>query len=127
MKESGYYPMGAEHDPDAPYNEIEPETIYRRCRVEETMVRYVDVGTQAYEVEAGDYGNIEDINTICVDWREEYADAHMSLEEVIEKMAGLLKEWKPKDMTEAEEKDFASLLDEADGWKSSELWVEEDW
>ena len=27
MFESGYYPLGAEHDPRAPYNEVEPRMV----------------------------------------------------------------------------------------------------
>lgn len=28
MRESGYYPAGAEHDPNAPYNQSEPEKMF---------------------------------------------------------------------------------------------------
>lgn len=53
MTESGYYPSGAEHDANAPYNEIEiPEKEIEVC-VSVTLSKIVKVKVTDYAIESG--------------------------------------------------------------------------
>ncbi len=53
MIESGYYPPGAEHDPRAPYNEVEtPEKEIEVC-VSITLSKTVKVRVSDYIIESG--------------------------------------------------------------------------
>ena len=50
MIESGYYPPGAEHDPDAPYNQSEPEEIEVEVVISQTLSRSTKILTTDYIV-----------------------------------------------------------------------------
>lgn len=57
--ESGYYPPGAEHDPNAPYNQPsdqEPKEI--EVTISVTLSKVVTVMVDDYEVETDDYGRV---------------------------------------------------------------------
>ena len=66
MKESGYYPMGAEHDPRAPYNEVEPSEKEVEVTISITLSKTVKIKVSDYEIidsgkdEDGEY--FEDVN-----------------------------------------------------------------
>ena len=60
MAQSNYYPMGAEHDPNAPYNEREPEKKKVKLDVYVTIHKVVEVETDKYykfngEINDGEY------------------------------------------------------------------------
>ena len=60
MAQSDYYPMGAEHDPNAPYNEREPELKKVKLDVCLTIHKVVEVETDKYykfpgEINDGEY------------------------------------------------------------------------
>ena len=60
MAQSDYYPMGAEHDPNAPYNEREPELKKVKLDVYLTIHKVVEVETDKYyafegEINDGEY------------------------------------------------------------------------
>ena len=50
MIESGYFPPGAEHDPDAPYNQPEPEEIEVEVVISQTLSRSTKIITTDYIV-----------------------------------------------------------------------------
>ena len=50
MKESGYYPMGAEHDPRAPYNEVEPSEKEVEVTISVTLSKTVKIKVSDYEI-----------------------------------------------------------------------------
>ena len=60
MAQSDYYPAGAEHDPNAPYNEREPEKKKVKLDVYLTIHKVVEVETDKYykfegEINDGEY------------------------------------------------------------------------
>ena len=64
MTESGYYPMGAEFDKNAPYNQVDAEPIEIEVTVSVTMSKTVKVKVNDYideieEDETGKYRNID--------------------------------------------------------------------
>ena len=64
MKESGYYPPGAEFDPKAPYNQSEPDPVEVNVIATYTISKSATVETSDYtadeweECETDDEGNI---------------------------------------------------------------------
>lgn len=59
MAQSDYYPMGAEHDPNAPYNEREPEKKKVKLDVYLTIHKVVEVETDKYYAFAGEINDGE--------------------------------------------------------------------
>ena len=59
MAQSNYYPMGAEHDPNAPYNEREPELKKVKLDVYLTIHKVVEVETDKYYAFAGEINDGE--------------------------------------------------------------------
>lgn len=53
MTESGYYPPGAEHDPRAPYNEVDPPEKEIEVCVSITLSKTVKVKVSDYTIESG--------------------------------------------------------------------------
>lgn len=50
MTESGYYPPGAEHDPRAPYNEVETPEREIEVTVSVTLSKTVKIKVSDYEI-----------------------------------------------------------------------------
>ena len=59
MAQSDYYPAGAEHDPNAPYNEKEPKPIKVKLDVYATIHKVVEVETDKYYAFAGEINDGE--------------------------------------------------------------------
>jgi len=86
MTESGYYPAGAEHDPNAPYNQIElPErefTVTVTCSVD----KEVTVHTSDYYKDEDwdeDDGKITSIDTSDTNWIKAYQEEHETIEDLL--------------------------------------------
>lgn len=50
MTESGYYPPGAEHDPNAPYNQVEPEEVEVEVAISQTLSKSTKILITDYTV-----------------------------------------------------------------------------
>lgn len=57
MAESGYYPQGAEHNPNAPYNQVEHEKVEVEVVISQTLSRSTKILITDYI--AREYENIE--------------------------------------------------------------------
>lgn len=57
MTESGYYPQGAEHNPNAPYNQVEHEKVEVEVVISQTLSRSTKILITDYI--AREYENIE--------------------------------------------------------------------
>ena len=57
MTENGSYPIGAEHDPNAPYNQVEPEKVKVEVVISQTLSRSTKILITDYI--AREYENIE--------------------------------------------------------------------
>ena len=68
MIESGYYPAGAEHDPNAPWNQIDPEPRKIEVTVSITLSKTVEVEVTDYTAEE-DYDE-DGYNGINYDYSE---------------------------------------------------------
>ena len=56
MIESGYYPAGAEFDPNAPYNQSDPEPMEFEKEIQIVVTCLADVESEDYEVYNDDEG-----------------------------------------------------------------------
>lgn len=92
MRESGYYPPGAEFDASAPYNEVDPPKMELDCEVILSVSRVATVTTQdtyyddedggiCYDKENGDlhadYNNCYATITECMDELVKYIDKEL--------------------------------------------------
>ncbi len=84
MIESGYYPPGAEFDPSAPYNQVDPPEIDIDVTVRETLVKDTSVVTNNawYVTDEEGYTSLEDSNFYPTD---EYKKQNELLSVVISK------------------------------------------
>ena len=57
MKESGYYPLGTEHNPNAPYNQVEPEEVEVNVAISQTLSRSAKILVTDYT--ANEWENVE--------------------------------------------------------------------
>lgn len=82
MRESGYYPPGAEFDPSAPWNQHEPDEKEFEVTCSQTLSKTVTVSTTNYEEGVDEEWDKEEggvyksywCDTSNIDWAEEYAE-----------------------------------------------------
>ena len=144
MWESGYYPPGAEHDPNAPWNEVEvPEQDFE-ITCSQSLSRTATVTTNNYIPGASgvDYepdgeggycaeGWHDDDDTSDTNWADEYKEnGYKTPLQLIQ----MLKEYLQKDLEKWEEEDkkdphkwaatqvrrFKGLIEECDCWTEDE-------
>ena len=92
MKESGYYPAGGEHDPNAPFNEpIVPDMDFN-VDVEFVMRKTVVVTTNDYTPEKEDDGHTY-ANTENTNW-EDIVDnsGHLTIMEMLQELESYVKD-----------------------------------
>lgn len=83
MRESGYYPPGAEFDPNAPYNQHENSEEEFEITVSQTLSKTVTVFTSNYnlEVDCDEEGCYRNCDTSDTPWKEVYEeDYHTPLQ-----------------------------------------------
>lgn len=132
MTESGYYPAGAEHDPNAPYNQVElPEKEFK-VTVTISVDKEVTVHTSDYCIDE-DYddgiGKCIFIDTSDTNWIEAYQEEHETIEGLLEEFKSLLEakieecENFPEDKHTLER--YKYLKSECEGWITHDLEVVE--
>lgn len=136
MIESGYYPPGAEFDPNAPWNQEElPEKTFDVC-VSQTLSKSTKVTTNDYIPEDNgldeDGMYYEDIDTSCTDWKEAYSGNQSSTPlELLEAFKTLLEEIVNGDNDSLQSltsrrSEFKHLIEECEGWVEDELEIIEE-
>jgi hypothetical protein len=84
--ESGYYPPGAEHDPNAPYNQVDPPEREFKVTATFSVDKEVTVRTSDYVAEEDwddDMGKCESIDTSDTNWIAAYQEQHESIEDLL--------------------------------------------
>ena len=135
MKESDYYPAGAYLDPDAPYNQHDPDPVEFDVTCVQTLSKTVPVETcnyteevdEEYDEEGQKYRSAS-YDTSDVDWGEEYTnnDYHTPLQ-----LINLFKRYL-EDMVNGTETCIKSpaflkaLINECEGWEDDETTFVED-
>ena len=88
MIESGYYPIGAQYDKDAPWNEKDPPIKNFEVCISQTLSKTVKVVTNKYRLE--NEGAELFIDTKDTDWKEIYNEEHYTPIELINKFKEFL-------------------------------------
>lgn len=127
MRESGYYPPGAEFDPSAPYNQEElPEKDFS-VTISQTLSKSVTVTTDDYWPEYDEEDGHTYINTSNTDWKKAYEDCDFKIQDLLEE----LKEYILKDISNYSSMSgkgvyLKRLLEACDGWVEDDYEVVED-
>ena len=131
MRDRDYYPAGAYNDPDAPYNEHEPEVKEWDCSVSVTLAQVLPIGTQNYteeppEMDEDGFFCSGSTDTSDVDWREEYEEQYMQLDALLEKMADCLERIaNGEQLGKREMRMIPELVRQARGWNVDDIDISE--
>ena len=135
--ESGYYPLGAEHDPNAPYNQVDPPEMEFTVTATFSVDKEVTVKTSDYVAEEDwddDMGKCESIDTSDTDWIAVYQEQHESIEDLLCAFKELLDEHITTmiddmqchiEIDKARLKRFQYLKSECEGWVTHDFEVVE--
>ena len=129
MIESGYYPLGAEFDPSAPWNEQEvPERQFDVC-ISQTLSKSTSVTTNDYvpEVDQDEDGYHDYSDTSDTDWKEAYKNEHFTPLQLIGEFKDFLTKHLPDPIVDVKEfRRFKYLIGECEGWIEDETEVIEE-
>ena len=135
MNESGYYPMGAENDPRAPWNETENTPREFGVEVECYLTKQSSIESSDYDeyAEKDEDGTwISEVTTDDIEWESEWAEQHHSVTDLLDMLAMRLQNEldeaeADKTLTSVERKRrvrrLRNLISECEGWEESELSV----
>lgn len=92
MFENGYYPPGAEHDPNAPYNQSDPNPVDVDCYVSCSLSKNVTLYTSDYLIveDSEDKRNFQYDYSNC-NFNYEYHRRHYDIIELLEQLEVFLK------------------------------------
>ena len=118
MKESGYYPPGAEFDSNAPWNEkVNPEREFKVC-ARQTMVKHSTVCTSDYYEEYCDEDGHTYVQTDDTDWEEAWASCNKGVGDLIAALKNIC-DTLIKDPNHKFRKGYLNELSkECDGWEA---------
>ena len=89
MYESGYYPPGAEHDPNAPWNQSDPDAVQMEVEYSCTMRRTADVETTDYvpgtwEKDEDGFGYRDGDDFSDTDWLSDFKQQYRTPSQLID-------------------------------------------
>lgn len=131
MRDRDYYPAGAYDDPDAPYNEHEPEMREWDCSVSVTLAQVLPIGTKDYteeppEMDEDGFFCSGSTDTSDVDWAHEYEEQYMPLDILLEKMADYLERVASgEQLGKREMRTIPELVRQARGWNVDDIDISE--
>ena len=122
MYESGYYPAGAEHDPNAPWNQSEPEPVSQDIEYSCTMRRTATVETTNYvpgtwEKDEDGFGYRDGDDFSDTDWLSEYKEQYRTPLQLIELLRETAKELAEGNIPEKRASFWRSVIEECEGWE----------
>lgn len=122
MIESGYYPPGAEFDPNAPYNQVEVPEKEFDIECEFVMRKYVTVTTNDYEPEYDDEDGRESADTKNTDWKQAFDDSgHFSIQDLINELRDyVIEDMKNCAPNTGKGAHLERLLEACNGWETVE-------
>ena len=128
MRESGYYPPGAEFDPRAPWNEQEvPEEQFDVC-ISQTLSKSTGVTTNDYVpiVDQDEDGYYDYNDTSDTDWKKAYKNEHLTPLQLIGEFKDFLTKHLPDPTDVKESQRFKYLISECEDWTEDETEICED-
>lgn len=129
MKESGYYPPGAD-TPDAPWNEKEkPLRAFDVCACQ-TLSKSTEVYADDYTLNAEQDEEgfwFTETDTSDINWRAAYNNYHYTPLELIELFKEFLQKHLPDPIVDLKGyKKYKRLIKECEGWTEDELEIIEE-
>ena len=123
------YPLMSQSQWDnAPFNDVPIEPYEFDCTITQTVQKYVGVETKSYNMEVDEEDGHVYREPYEADWDEEYGEQHLDIPKLLEALQCLAKDKleKCKDLSIPEKNRLNRLIEEADGWESTEKGVEEE-
>lgn len=126
MRESGYYPPGAEFDPSAPYNEpVVPEREFE-ITISQTLSKLVTVTTDKYipevDYETGDLYT----NTSETDWYGIYEEEQYNILELLDHLQTFAeKELKNVSPNSGRGRELQRIIESCKDWTVDDYCIEE--
>lgn len=120
MRESGYYPPGAEFDPNAPYNQHDPDPVPVIANVTVTLTNDVRVFTEDYCCDEDEHGELKNVHLNCSykDVEKLIADQHKSIPELLRELAKYINgELADGCTSRSRKQELESMLDDCKGWE----------
>lgn len=127
MIESGYYPPGAEFDPNAPYNQSEPEPIKLDVYITQVFSKPANIEVTDYEYEIDEFGKYYD--TSNCDLKEATSNQVTTIEDILTELPNIYKELTTNDsgtITKYQLNRLKVLAKACEGWNLDEFEVVED-
>lgn len=137
MTENGYYPQGAEHDPNAPYNQVEHEKVEVEVVISQTLSRSTKILITDYiareceNIESDDEGGFYRTKEIEYDFSDsDLKGAYEEQEYTIPELLDYLKAYLIADINECSKesnkrKKLQHILNCCEGWEVDETEVVE--
>lgn len=127
MSSLGGYPMGAEHDSSAPYNQKDTSVKEFNVVISQTLSKSTTVYTNDYkeEVDEDEEGKRLVTNTSDTNWLEAYKENHLTLPNLLKNVREILKDNLRKSKWD-EKKNLKFYIDELSNWVEDEIEVVKD-
>lgn len=134
MSESGYYPPGAEHDPRAPWNQVEPDPIDVEVEVIETYTKTVTVPVTDYTADP-DYeeeyinGRMKTFPVLSYDFSEcdfkgAFKEEHYTIETLLQKCKEELTKYRDTFAEKSSDwRRINEVISETEGWVQQDIEV----
>ena len=121
MKESGYYPAGAEFDPRAPWNQTDPDEATRDVTYTCTIQRTVPVSTTEYtpgrdEQDEDGYYIHDDDDFSDTPWLTEFTDQYRTPAQLIALLREVALEFASGHIPKKRASTWQHIADDCDGW-----------
>ena len=138
MKESGNYPPGAEYNPNAPWNQTDPEPVKVKVTISQSLSRSTTIEVTDYtatkydDIEYDEDGYINRIECIDYDFSDsDLKGAYKEQEYTIPELLNYLKAYLIVDINEcskesSKRKKLQHILKCCEGWEVDETEVVED-
>ena len=127
MTESGYYPPGAEFDPNAPYNQSEPEPIKLDVYITQVFSKPANIEVTDYEYEVDEYEKC--YYTSNCDLKGATRNQVTTIEDILTELPKIYKELTTNDsgtITKYQLNRLKVLAKACEGWNLDEFEVVED-
>ena len=127
MIESGYYPPGAEFDPNAPYNQSEPEPIKLDVYITQVFSKPANIEVTDYEYEVDEYEKC--YYTSNCDLKGATNNQVTTIEDILTELPNIYKELTTNDsgtITKYQLNRLKVLAKACEGWNLDEFEVVED-
>lgn len=127
MSSLGGYPIGAEHDSSAPYNQKDTSVKEFDVVISQTLSKSTTVYTNDYkeEVDEDEEGKRLVTNTSDTNWLEAYKENHLTLPNLLRNVREILKDNLRKSKWD-EKKNLKFYIDELSNWVEDEIEVVKD-